>query len=139
MYPARFHLLSRAMVDWRLADPPPAAEPTATGASHTIHCHRGFRGGGGGCKIKLPARQRPEIETLEALVPTPKGKTERQPNPHPPRSLARATWAIAPLGGRNCYYKPPDRLRSGGVRSSSTRSIEAGYLGLYGNEDVRIP
>jgi hypothetical protein len=50
MYPARFHLLSRAMVDWRLADPPPAAEPTATGASHTIHCHRGFRGGGGGVR-----------------------------------------------------------------------------------------
>ena len=36
-----------------------------------------------------------EIETLEALVPTLEGKTERQQNPHPPRSLARASWVIA--------------------------------------------
>jgi hypothetical protein len=61
-------------------------------------------------KHKLPASTvytEPEIETLEALVPTLEGKTERQKNPHPPRSLARACWVIARLGGWNCYYKPP--------------------------------
>jgi len=49
----------------------------------------------------------PELETLEALVPTLEGKTERQKNLHPSRSLARASWVIARLGGWNCYYKPP--------------------------------
>jgi len=49
----------------------------------------------------------PEIETLEALVPTLEGATERQKNPHPVRSLAWAGWAIGRLGGWNCYYKPP--------------------------------
>jgi hypothetical protein len=61
-------------------------------------------------KHQLPASTvfaEPEIETLEALIPTLEGKTERQQNPHPPRSLARAGWVIARLGGWNCYYKPP--------------------------------
>jgi hypothetical protein len=48
-----------------------------------------------------------EIETLAVLAPTLEGKTERQRNPHPPRSLAAASWIIARLGGWNCYYKPP--------------------------------
>ena len=61
-------------------------------------------------KHQLPASTvfaEPEIETLEALVPTLEGKTERQKNPHPDRSLARACWVVARLGGWNCYYKPP--------------------------------
>ena len=60
-------------------------------------------------KHQLPASTvfaEPEIETLDALVPTPEGKTERQKNPHPARSLARASWVIARLGGWNCYYTP---------------------------------
>jgi hypothetical protein len=48
-----------------------------------------------------------ETDTIEALIPTLEGKTERQKNPHPPRGLARASWVIARLGGWNCYYKPP--------------------------------
>src|SRR5690242_10609324 len=48
-----------------------------------------------------------EIDTLAALRPTLEGQTERQRNPHPPRSLAWAGWIIARLGGWNCYYKPP--------------------------------
>jgi hypothetical protein len=48
-----------------------------------------------------------EVETLEVLVPTLEGNTDRQKNPHPPASLAWASWAIARLGGWNCYYKPP--------------------------------
>ena len=49
----------------------------------------------------------PETDTIEALAPTLEGKTKRQQNPHPPRSLARASWVVARLGGWNCYSKPP--------------------------------
>jgi hypothetical protein len=38
-----------------------------------------------------------ETDTIEALIPTLEGKTERQKNPHPPRGLARASWVIARL------------------------------------------
>ena len=48
-----------------------------------------------------------EIDTAEALIPELQGGTERQKNPHPVGSLARASWVIARLGGWNCYYKPP--------------------------------
>ena len=50
-----------------------------------------------------------EIETLDALIPTLEGKTALQKNPHPPRSLAWAAWAIAKLGGWDGYpkSKPP--------------------------------
>ena len=61
-------------------------------------------------KHQLPAStvfSEPEIETVEALVPSLEGKTERQKNPHPSRTLARAGWVIARLGGWNCYYGPP--------------------------------
>jgi hypothetical protein len=49
----------------------------------------------------------PKIETLSALSPTLEGSTERQKYPHPPRSLARASWVIVRLGGWNCYFKAP--------------------------------
>jgi hypothetical protein len=49
----------------------------------------------------------PEIATIEALNPTLEGATDRQKNPHPARSLARACWVLARLGGWNCYGKPP--------------------------------
>jgi hypothetical protein len=61
-------------------------------------------------KHQLPAANlftEPEIGTLAALGPTLEGKTERQRNQHPVRSLAWAAWIIARLGGWNCYYKPP--------------------------------
>jgi hypothetical protein len=61
-------------------------------------------------KAGLPAStvfSEAEIETLAVLGPTLEGKTERQRNPHPVRSLAAASWIIARLGGWNCYYKPP--------------------------------
>jgi hypothetical protein len=50
-----------------------------------------------------------EIETLAALIPQLEGKTALQKNPHPPRSLAWAAWAIAKLGGWDGYPKsrPP--------------------------------
>jgi len=80
-----------------------------------------------------------EIETLEALVPTLEGKTDRQKNPHPPDSLARAGWVIARLGGWNYYYKPPGPI-------TFRRGIEQFYaihrghrLGAWPLQDVRIP
>lgn len=50
-----------------------------------------------------------EINALEALVPRLEGATAKQKNPHPPRSLAWAAWAIAKLGGWDGYQssKPP--------------------------------
>jgi hypothetical protein len=60
--------------------------------------------------LGLPASHgftEPEIDTIEALNPVLEGKTKRQQNPHPPRSLARARWVMARLGGWNCYYGPP--------------------------------
>jgi hypothetical protein len=48
-----------------------------------------------------------QIAAAEVIGPTLEGKTERQKNPHPPRSLAWLTWIVARLGGWNCYYKPP--------------------------------
>jgi hypothetical protein len=44
-----------------------------------------------------------EIDTLTALVPRLEGKTALQKNPHPPGSLAWATWAVAKLGGWDGY------------------------------------
>jgi hypothetical protein len=61
-------------------------------------------------KHRMPATDvfsEPEMETLTPLGPTLEGKTVRQQNPHPVRSLAWAAWIIARLGGWNCYYKPP--------------------------------
>jgi hypothetical protein len=44
-----------------------------------------------------------DIDTLDALIPTLSGATALQKNPHPPRSLAWATWVIARLGGWDGY------------------------------------
>lgn len=50
-----------------------------------------------------------ELETLAALTPTLEGKTALQKNPHPPNSLAWASWIIARLGGWDGYpsSRPP--------------------------------
>ncbi len=47
------------------------------------------------------------LEAADAIAPTLEGRTPRQKNPHPPRSLAWLSWIVARLGGWNCYYKPP--------------------------------
>jgi hypothetical protein len=49
-------------------------------------------------KHQLPAATifaEPEIDTTEALTPTLEGNTERQKNPHPTGSLARAAGAVS--------------------------------------------
>jgi len=50
-----------------------------------------------------------EIDTLDALNTTLEGKTARQKNPHPTRSLAWAAWIVARLGGWDGYpsSRPP--------------------------------
>ena len=66
------------------------------------------------------------VEAAEAIGPTLEGKTERQRNPHPARSLAWLAWIAARLGGWNCYYKPPGpkTMRSGWDRLAA---MAAGY------------
>jgi hypothetical protein len=93
-------------------------------------------------KHRLPASNvftEPEMATIEALVPTLEGQTERQKNPHPLNGLARAAWVIARLGGWNCYYKPPGPItyRRGMERF---HAIHLGtMLELPMKRDLRIP
>ncbi len=68
----------------------------------------------------------PQIAAAAALGPTLEGRTVRQRNPHPARSLAWMSWIIARLGGWNCYYKPPGpkTMRDGWTRFAA---IADGY------------
>jgi hypothetical protein len=72
---------------------------------------------------------------MAAINATLQGKTERQKNPHPPDSLAWASWICARLGGWNCYYgKPgPITIHNGLLR---LRALLYGWK-LRG-DDVRI-
>jgi hypothetical protein len=67
------------------------------------------------------------LPAADAIAPTLEGKTERQKNPHPPRSLAWLAWIIARLGGWNCYYKPPGpkTMRAGWA---SFAAMAAGFI-----------
>jgi hypothetical protein len=55
----------------------------------------------------LDVADEPMIEAALVIGPTLEGKTVRQQNPHPPRSLGWLAWIVARMGGWNCYYKPP--------------------------------
>ena len=44
---------------------------------------------------------------MEAICATLEGRTAKQKNPHPPSSLAYATWVCARLGGWTGYYGVP--------------------------------
>ena len=48
-----------------------------------------------------------DIPLIEACCVDLEGKTERQKNPHPKGSLARAAWVCARLGGWTGYYGKP--------------------------------
>jgi hypothetical protein len=67
------------------------------------------------------------ITAAEAIGPTLEGKTARQRNMHPPRSLAWLAWIVARLGGWNCYYKPPGpkTMRAGWTRLAA---MTDGYI-----------
>lgn len=75
------------------------------------------------------------IAAAEVIGPTLEGKTERQKNPHPPRSLAWLSWITARLGGWNCYYKPPGpkTMRTGWTRLSA---IAIGYAAAMAQQNV---
>ena len=80
-----------------------------------------------------------EIDTLAALGPTLEGKTERQQNPHPPRSLAWAGWSIARLGGWNCYYKPPGPITFRRGMEHFYQIHRGRHIGGTSQWKVRIP
>jgi hypothetical protein len=91
----------------------------------------------------LPATaafSRSEIKALTEIGPTLEGKTQRQQNPHPCKSLAWAAWIIARLGSWHCYGKPPGPI-------TMRRGLEQFYAMNRGwqlaqrqrRKDVRIP
>jgi hypothetical protein len=61
------------------------------------------------------------LPAADAIGPTLEGKTPRQKNPHPPRSLSWLAWIIARLRGWNCYYMlpGPKTMRAGWARFAS--------------------
>jgi hypothetical protein len=66
------------------------------------------RDGGPGPLRPLSDAFKPEdIPLIEACCADLEGKTERQKNPHPKGSLARAAWVCARLGGWTGYYGKP--------------------------------
>ena len=77
------------------------------------------------------------LPAAEAIGPTLEGKTPRQKNPHPPRSLAWLAWIIGRLGGWNCYYKPPGpkTMRAGWARFAS---MATGFI-IAAQSNLRIP
>jgi hypothetical protein len=55
----------------------------------------------------LDAFEEDDIPLLEEYCADLEGKTERQKNPHPKRTLAYASWVCARLGGWTGYYGKP--------------------------------
>ena len=81
------------------------------------------------------------LPIAEAIGPTLEGKTERQKNHHPPRSLAWLAWIVARLGGWNCYYKPPGpkTMRAGWVQFETMAAGFAIAAAIKAESNVRIP
>jgi hypothetical protein len=80
----------------------------------------------GGSRPATDVADRDTLDAAEAIGPTLEGQTQRQKNPHPPRSLPWLSWIVARLGGWNCYYKPPGpkTMRAGWDRLAA---MAAGY------------
>jgi len=64
-------------------------------------------GGPGPLRPLSDAFEPEDVPLLEACCAQLEGKTERQKNPHPKGSLARAAWVCARLGGWTGYYGKP--------------------------------
>jgi hypothetical protein len=64
-------------------------------------------GGPGTLRPLSDAFEPDDIPLIEACCADLEGKTERQKNPHPKGSLARAAWVCARLGGWTGYYGKP--------------------------------
>jgi hypothetical protein len=69
---------------------------------------------------------------LRSLAPTLDGKTKKQQNPHPPRSIAWATWLIARLGGWSGYQS--QRPTGMPTLVQGWRRFEAIFLGWTLNQ-----
>ena len=67
-----------------------------------------------------------DLPLLEAYCAKLEGKTQRQKNPHPKRSLAYAAWVCARLGGWTGYYGKPGPL----VMLLGWRTFQAAKNGL---------
>lgn len=65
----------------------------------------------------------PQVVCLEKLCPKFEGKTLKQQNPYPQKTLPWATWVIARLGG----WKPHDSKRPPGILTLK-RGLDAFYL-----------
>lgn len=84
----------------------------------------------------------PEIATIEALNPTLEGTTDRQKNPHPARSLARACWVLARppafagtcSGAGTATASHPGLSRSIAAEKDSTPFIRVMFSDRYHNE-----
>ncbi len=59
------------------------------------------------CRPATDVFEPAELPMIEAIGKTLEGRTDRQQNPHPPGSLAHATWVCARLGGWTGYYRKP--------------------------------
>ncbi len=76
----------------------------ATYIQQLVHAHEGGPGPLWQCLDVFPAE---DVPLLEAFCASLKGKTTRQKNPHPQRSLAYAALVCARLGGWTGYYGKP--------------------------------
>jgi hypothetical protein len=81
-----------------------AALVAATHIQQLVHARDGGPGPLRPCLDVFPAD---DIPLLEAFCASLEGKTARQKNPHPKRSLAYAAWVCARLGGWTGYYGKP--------------------------------
>ena len=71
---------------------------------------------------------------LVAISQKLEGKTEKQKNPHPLRSLAYVAWICARLGGWNCYYKPPGPKTMRDGWNTLTQQLTGYAIALSANE-----
>ncbi len=78
-----------------------AAPVAATHIQQLVHAHDG---GPGPLRQYLDVFPAEDVPLLEAFWASLEGKTTRQKNPHPKRSLAYAAWVCARLGRWTGYY-----------------------------------
>jgi hypothetical protein len=78
----------------------------------------------------------PELQSAVTLiVRSREGATARQKNPHPQGSLAWLAWAVARLGGWNCYYKPPGPK----TMAKGWQSLAATLSGIILATEAKLP
>jgi hypothetical protein len=118
----------------RIADPAPfekLAAATLVAAVQVLQLVRDRDGSAG--RPLTDVFDAADQPALQAVCATLEGKTVRQKNPHPPGSLAYASWVCARLGGWTGYYgKPGPIVMLNGLQHF--RAIQQGW----NLRDVRI-